>query len=101
MTEITEIQVRNLSPRELAEELRYSGDAGTAALAKHIIDHEIQSGDSEEEIEGLERDLNDATAERDTAQAEVDDLRDLLRECLTELNPNDHKELRDRIKAAL
>lgn len=94
---MNETTIRNLTPRELAESLRYSDDRATQRLALHIIEHEIGEADFEREVEGVEEERDSAVSAKEEADLEIADLKDLLRECLDGVDDD----LAERIRAAL
>lgn len=95
---MNEIMVRALTPRELAEQLRDSGDAATRVMALHYLSREDDREALEEQAAGLQDDLGRAENAKEEAEADASAFEDLLRECLSEdLNES----LRDRIQAAL
>jgi hypothetical protein len=95
---MNETTIRNLTPRELAESLRYSDDQATRRLAPHIIEHEIGERNFEEEVEGIEEDRDSAISDKEQTEREIEDLKELLREC-AELVPD--ADLIARIKASV
>lgn len=99
---MNETTVRNLTPRELAEEMRYSNDLATRTLALHIIEHEIGATDAEDAIEEAEDARRTAEGERDDLDSEVGTLKELLDECidaLREPDPDSAAELIARIES--
>lgn len=98
---MNETMARSLPLQELAEEFRYADDPGVRTMAIGVIEDGIAEKDYDAEAAGLQSEVDLANDRAETAEQEVKDLKELLRECLAELPRTDETaDLFDRIKAS-
>lgn len=92
---MNELMARSLSLDEIAKELLGHSDPGVAKLAHHVYEAGADGRDYESELE-------DAEDRAHEAEKQVEDLKELLDDCIQELPDSDAgNELRVRIKAWL
>lgn len=91
---MNELMASALSPEEIAKEFLYHDDPGVKKLALAITDDLVNG----EEVADLECERDAAQEAQEKAEQDVENLKDLLGECLDEIKDED---LIKRIKAAL
>jgi hypothetical protein len=91
---MNELMASGLSPAEIAHEFLFHDDPGVKKLALAVTDDLVNG----EEFADLECELGSAQEAAEKAEQELEELKDLLGECLDEIKNLD---LLARIKAAL